>query len=141
MNKSYIYRTTKIKVFDPNVCISGIIYIFLFYHVKFISKYCKNIFFYQKFVHLGKHTSIFCSQIFCKCFFCKVLTAIHNITNGIKPGSNSKTTDQHTVDCRFILRRKAFYVRCINCSYNNMAKGFPLIDKKNQEKIHTSKSF
>ena len=26
--------------------------------------------------------------------------------------------------------RKVIYVRCINCSYNNVAKGIRLIDKK-----------
>ena len=37
------------------------------------------------------------------------------------------------------------YVRCINCSYNNMAKGICLLDKKAifvyTGKFHTSKSF
>ena len=40
---------------------------------------------------------------------------------------------------------KVIYVRFINCSYNNVAKGIPLLDKKpflfKQEKIHASKSF
>ena len=116
-----------------------------FYHVKFISKNCKNIFFYQIFVHFGRNISIYCSRIFCKCFFSKVNTASNYITNGIKPRSNSKTTDQHAVDCRCMLGRKVIYVRSINCSYNKMAKGFRLLDKKTflfiQEKNHTSKSF
>ena len=50
----------------------------------------------------------------------KVHPACHNIANGIKPGSNSKTTDK---GCRVI------YVRCINCSYNNVAKSIRLLDK------------
>ena len=29
----------------------------------------------------------------------KVHPACHNILNGIKPGSNSKKTDKHAVDC------------------------------------------
>ena len=29
-----------------------------------------------------------------------------------------------------MLGRKVIYVRCINCSYNNVAKGFRLLDKK-----------
>ena len=43
------------------------------------------------------------------------------------------------------VRRNVIYVRYINCSYNNMAKGTRLLDKKAflfiQEKIHASKSF
>ena len=37
--------------------------IFDFYHEPFISKNCKNIFFYQKLGHLGENTSIYCSRI------------------------------------------------------------------------------
>ena len=37
------------------------------------------------------------------------------------------------------------YVRCVNCIYNNVAKGIRLLDKKTflfiQEKFHASKSF
>ena len=44
-----------------------------------------------------------------------------------------------------MLGRKVIYVRCINCSYNNLAKGIRLLDKKLflfiQKKIHASKSF
>ena len=29
-----------------------------------------------------------------------------------------------------MLGRKVIYVRCINCSYNNVAKGIRLLDKK-----------
>ena len=29
-----------------------------------------------------------------------------------------------------MLGRKVIYVRCINCSYNNVAKGVRLLDKK-----------
>ena len=64
MNKNYSYPTTIYeKYFDPNVYFSGIIYIFDFYHEKFISKNRKNIFFYQKFVHLGENTFVYCSRI------------------------------------------------------------------------------
>ena len=31
--------------------------------------------------------------------FSKVHPACHSIVNGIKPGSNSKTTDKHAADC------------------------------------------
>ena len=45
-----------------------------------------------------------------------------------------------------MLGRKVIYVRCINCSYNNVAKGICLLDKKKaflfiQEQFHASKSF
>ena len=45
------------KYFDQNICISGCSYNFHFYIEKFISKNCKYVFFYQKFVHLGENTS------------------------------------------------------------------------------------
>ena len=32
-------------------------------------------------------------------FFSKVHLACHNIANRIKPGSDSKNTDKHAVDC------------------------------------------
>ena len=50
------------KYFDPNICISGIIYSFHFDLEKFISKNCKYIFFYQKFAHFGVNTSKFDSD-------------------------------------------------------------------------------
>ena len=41
--------------------------------------------------------------------------------------------------------RKVIYVRCISCSYNNVAKSIRLLDKKQfliiQENFHASKSF
>ena len=45
------------------------------------------IFYYQKFVHLGENTSIYCSQIIivhvhATVFFSKVHPACHNIANG-----------------------------------------------------------
>ena len=58
-------------------------------------------------------------------FFSKVRSAGYNIVNGIKLGSDPKKTDKHAVG------RKVIYVRCINCSYNNVAKGIRLLDKKN----------
>ena len=68
--------------------------------------------------------------------------ACHNIANGIKPGINSKKTDKHAAglfkSCIVI------YVRCINCSYNKLAKGIRLLDKKAffcLYNFHASKSF
>ena len=40
-----------------------------------------------------------------------------------------------------MLGRKVVYVRCMNCSYNNAAKGTRLLDKKKQLKNSASKSF
>ena len=68
-----------------------------------MSKNCKNIFFNQKFVHLGESTSINCSRIMAvhvyRMCFSKVCPAYHNIANVINPGRNSKTTDKHAADC------------------------------------------
>ena len=64
--------------------------------------------------------------------FPKVHPVCHNVANGIKPGSNSKKTDRHATDLlkSCMLGRKVIYVRCINCAYNNVAKGSRLLDKK-----------
>ena len=44
-----------------------------------------------------------------------------------------------------MLGRKVIYVRCINCSHNNVAKGIRLLDKKAflliQEKIMQVRAF
>ena len=64
--------------------------------------------------------------------FSKIYPAFHSIVNGIKPGSNSKKTDKHArgllKSC--MLRRKVIYMRCIRCSYSNVAKSIRLLDKK-----------
>ena len=66
--------------------------------------------------------------------FFKVHPACRSIVNGIKPGSNSKKTDKHAADCSKAVcwggGGKVIYVRCISCSYNNVAKGIRLLDKK-----------
>ena len=69
-----------------------------------MSKNCKYIFFYQKFVYLDENTSKYCSwiivvNVYAAVFFSKVHSACHNIVNGIKPGSDSKKTDKHAADC------------------------------------------
>ena len=67
----------------------------------------------------------------------------HNIANGIKPDSTSKTTDKHAVDYSkaCMLGRKVIYVRCLNCSHkvsvSLIKKQFLFI----QEQFHGSKSF
>ena len=80
--------------------------LFTFFHFdleKFISKNCKYIFFYQKFVHLGKKPSKYCSWIIvvhvhATVVFSKVHPACHNIANCIKPGNVFKKTDKHAAD-------------------------------------------
>ena len=67
--------------------------------------------------------------MFMQMVFSKVHPARHNIVNSIKPGSNSIKTDKHAAD-RSNAVCKGIYVRCINCSYNNVAKGIRLLDKK-----------
>ena len=55
MNMNYNYVATIFRsIFDPNICISDIIYNFYFDLEKFISKNCNYIFFYQKFAHFGQ---------------------------------------------------------------------------------------
>ena len=59
----------------------------------------------------------------------------------------SKLADKYADDCSKAVcwGRKVIYMRCINCSYNNVAKGIRLLDIKAflfiQEKNHASKSF
>ena len=53
---------------------------------------------------LGKNTSNYCSRIIvvyvhATVFFSKAHPGCHNIANGIKPGSDSRKTDKHAVDC------------------------------------------
>ena len=52
---------------------------------------------------LVENTSKYCSRIIVvrvhATIFSKVNPACHNIVNGIKPGSDSRKTDKHAVDC------------------------------------------
>ena len=82
--------------------------------------------------------------MFMKIFFSKTNPPCHNIANGIKPGSNSNTTDTHAADCSKAVWWGVIYVRCINCSYNDMAKCIRLLDKKPffySGKVHTIENF
>ena len=96
---NYNYLTT-ISILTQIYVFSGIIFNFSFSYANIV----KYIFFYQKFVHLGKITSLYCSRIIvvhihATVFFSKVHPVCHNIENGIKPGSNSKKTHKHAADC------------------------------------------
>ena len=64
--------------------------------------------------------------------FSKVHPRCHNIASGIKSGCNSWKTDKHAADCSKAVcwGCKVIYMRCINCSYDNMAKDIRLLDKK-----------
>ena len=84
---------------------------------------------------LGENTSKYCSRIIVAHVhatgFSKAHPACHNIANGIKPGSGSRKTDKYAVDCsKAVCWGVVIYARCINCSYNNVAKGIRLLDKK-----------
>ena len=64
MDMNYNYLTTIYRSILTQIYVFLVLFtIFHFYHEKFISKNCKYIFFYQKFVHLGENTSIYCSWI------------------------------------------------------------------------------
>ena len=105
MKKNYSYPTTIwVRILTQVYVFLVLFTIFAFDLETFISKNWKNILFYQKFVHLGKTTFPYCSQIiavhvYVNVFFSKVHPACPNIANEIKPGSNSRTTDKHAVDC------------------------------------------
>ena len=71
---------------------------------KFTSKNSKYIFSIRNLYILGVNTSKYYSLIIvvhvhATVFFSKVHPACHNIVNGIKPGSDSRKTDKHAVDC------------------------------------------
>ena len=70
--------------------------------------------------------------MFMQMVFSQVHPACHNIANGTKPGSNTKMTDKHAADGSKAVcwGRKVIHVRCLHCSYNNLAKGIRLLDKK-----------
>ena len=76
--------------------------------------------------------------------FSKVHLACPYIANGIKRG---RLISMLPIDQKLYVGAKMIYVRCINCSYKNVAKDIPLLDKKKhfflfiQKKFHSSKSF
>ena len=64
MNMNYDYLTTIFRsIFDPNTCISGIIYIFYFDLEKFVSKIVNIYFSTRNLYILGENTSKYCSRI------------------------------------------------------------------------------
>ena len=63
--------------------------------------------------------------------FSIVHQACHSIVNGIKPGSNSKKTDKHAAYCsKAVCWGVKWSMWDVICSYNNVAKGIRLLDKK-----------
>ena len=105
MNMNYNYLTTIFRSILAQIYVFLVLFTsFHFDLEKFISKNCKYIFFYQKFVHLGENTSRYFSQIivvhvYATVFFSKFNPACHSIANGIKTESDSKKTDKHAADC------------------------------------------
>ena len=105
MNMNYNYLTTILRsILTKTVFISGIFTIFHFDLEKLISKNCKYTVSTGNLYILGENTSKYRSQIIVvhvhtTVVFSKVHPACYNIANGIKPGSDSKNTDKHAVDC------------------------------------------
>ena len=105
MDMNYNYLTTIFRSILTQIYVFQVL--FTIFHVdlkKFINKKCKDIFFYQKLLHLGENTSKYCSRIIevhvhATVFLSKVHPACHNIANGIKQGIDSKKTDKHAADC------------------------------------------
>ena len=60
--------------------------------------------------------------MFMQIVFSKVHPECHNMANGIKQGS------KHAAYRSKAVVRKVIYVRCINCSHINVAKGIRLLD-------------
>ena len=76
-------------------------------------------------MYLGKNTFTYCSRMTVVHVHVNVLSSCHGDAHGIKPGSNQN--DCYTQNC--MLGRKVICVRCINCSYNNIAKVIRFLDK------------
>ena len=78
--------------------------------------------------------------MFLQLFFSKVYPACHNTLSNQKV---TKKADKHAAVCSkavcCMLGRKVIYVRCINCSYNKVAKGIHLLDKKAFFFVYTGK--
>ena len=87
------------------------IYVFLvlftdfhFHLVKFISKNCKYIFFYQKFVHLGETASKYCIRIIvvhvhATVFFLKFTQRVTILQTVSNQEVTLNETDTHDADC------------------------------------------
>ena len=64
MNMNYKYQTTIFKSILIQIYVFLVLFIFFHFDLEaIISKNCKYIFFYQKFVHYGENTSEYCSRI------------------------------------------------------------------------------
>ena len=86
MNMNYNYLTTVYRSILTQIYVFLVLFtIFYFDLEKFISKNCKYIFFYQKFVHFGENTSTYCSQIIVvqvhTTFFSQRVTILQSILN------------------------------------------------------------
>ena len=64
MNMNYSYPTIMYESILAKMYVFLVLFtIFAFYHEKSFKQKLQNIFFYQKYVHLGKNTFIHCSRI------------------------------------------------------------------------------
>ena len=90
MSMNYYYLTAIFRSILTQIYVYLVLFtIFHFDFEKFISKNCKHIFFYQKFVYLGENTSKYCSGIivvhvhatgvFLK--FTRRVTILHTVSN------------------------------------------------------------
>ena len=89
----------------------------------------------KKTICMNENTSLYCSWIIVVHVHANAVSnvhpACHNIANGIKPGSYSKRLINMLRIAQKLYvcwGRKVIYVRCINCSYNNVAKGIRLLE-------------
>ena len=91
------------KYFCPNVHISGKKYVFPQFTYTFFKVKSRNCKWCKKYIYLGQNTFPYCSWITVVLahinFLSKIHPVCHNIANGIKPGSKSKTTDKHAAEC------------------------------------------
>ena len=72
-----------------------------------------------------------CSSCSCKWFslkFTQCVTILQTVSNN--EVTLKRLISMLRIAQKLMLGRKVIYVRCINCSYNNVAKGISLLDKK-----------
>ena len=119
MNMNYNYLTAIFRSILTQVYVFLVLFtIFHFDLEKFISKNSKYIFFYQKFVHLGKYNSKYFSRM--------IVVHVHATVFFKK----KRLISMLRIAQKPMLGRKVIHVRCINLSYNNMAIGIRLLDNK-----------
>ena len=100
MNMNHNYPTTIFRrIFDQNFQISGKKYIFTIFAHELFKVKMKIVNNTRNTYTLGQNTTKYRSQIIVVHVYATVSSKVHNIVNGIKPGSDAKKTDKHVVDC------------------------------------------